>query len=238
MITRRCRMSPDARKAAILDAATRILMTQSWEAVTVADLLKAIGISKGGFYHHFSSKDDVLAAVVLRLADDSIAAGQAGLARPPADPVARFSMFLADSARWELTHAAKIAAIVHMALKAGNESLFMKLAAETKHRRLPLIRALLQEGIDRSAFQIVDVELTADLLMRVARGRWPTFLRARRIADEGDRDTGWGMIRDRVQAEESLTNRLLGLDDGAVRLAPLDEYAALLDPQRELAGLP
>lgn len=235
MKIKRNRMAPDARKTAILEAATRLLTAQPWEEVTVSGILEAAGISKGGFYHHFTSKDDVLAAVIQRLADDSIAAGQASLARVSADPVARFSTFIIEEARWELLHADKIAAICRMAAMEGNAPLLIRLEEENLRRNLPFVRALIEDGIAKSAFHVVDVALTADLMMGIGRMRWPTFLRARGLALAGDRDAGWQMIRERVRAEEGLTNRLLGLPDGAVQFPPLQDYAPLLDPRRGLA---
>ncbi|SDW45702.1 TetR/AcrR family transcriptional regulator [Roseicitreum antarcticum] len=230
MTVKRNRMSPEARKTAILDAATRLLTVQPWENVTVAGIVAAAGISKGGFYHHFISREDVLLAVIQRLADDSVAAGQASLARLETDPVARYSNFLIQEARWELSHAGKIAAIVRMAKQDGNAPLLIRLKEESLRRNLPIVRALIGDGMAKSVFQVVDVGLTADLLLEVGRMRWPTFLRARQLALAGDRASGWQMIRERVRAEEGLTNRLLGLADRAVRFAPVDDYAPLLDP--------
>lgn len=235
MNIKRNRMTADERKSAILDAATVLLTEQPWDNVTVAGLIDAAGISKGGFYHHFTSKDDVLAKVVLRLADDSIAAGQASLARAQADPVDRFATFLREAARWELSHAAKIAVIVRMAMMQGNGPLFTKLGEESLRRCLPVIHSLIKDGIAQSAFQVVDVDLTTELLMHVGRMRWPTFVRAREIASTGDRDTAWQMICERVRAEEGLTNRLLGLRDWTVRLAPLAEYEVLLNTDADFA---
>ncbi|MDR1441751.1 MAG: TetR/AcrR family transcriptional regulator [Bifidobacteriaceae bacterium] len=57
----------DARVAAILDAAQLLFSEKGYEATTVADILEAVGIGKGTFYHYFDSKDEVLEAVVERL---------------------------------------------------------------------------------------------------------------------------------------------------------------------------
>ncbi len=231
MNTKRHRMAADDRRSAILDAATTLLTDQPWEDVTVAGLLDAAGISKGGFYHHFTSKDDVLAEVVLRLSDASISAGEDSLSRCGGTAVERFSAFLAHSARWELSHAAKIAAIVRMAMMEGNGPLFVKLGEESARRCLPLFKALVRDGVAQDAFCVVDTDLTAELLMHIGRMRWPTFLGARRIFADGQRDAAWRMICDRVRVEEGLTNRLLGLESGTVTFPPLTEYWLVLDAE-------
>jgi len=233
--TKRNRMPADARKTAILEAASQLLAERPWEEVTVSGLLDAAGISKGGFYHHFTSREDVLAAVVLRLADDSIAAGQETLSRVGEDPVARFSTFLTETARWELSHAGKILAIVRMAMMEGNAPLFIKLGEESQRRCSPIIRGLIEDGASKSFFNVVDLDLTTELVMNIGRMRWPTFLKAQDIADGGDQEEAWRAISDRVRVEEALTNRLLGLQDRTVRFPPLREYRPLIDQDQDPA---
>jgi TetR/AcrR family transcriptional repressor of nem operon len=45
----------------ILDAASRLFRDKGFDAVTVAEVMKAAGLTHGGFYGHFSSKDDLVA---------------------------------------------------------------------------------------------------------------------------------------------------------------------------------
>jgi TetR/AcrR family transcriptional regulator, transcriptional repressor for nem operon len=45
----------------ILDAAARMFRERGFEGVTVAEVMKAAGLTHGAFYGHFTSKDDLLA---------------------------------------------------------------------------------------------------------------------------------------------------------------------------------
>lgn len=45
----------------ILDSAAELFRAKGFEAVTVAEVMKAAGLTHGGFYGHFSSKDDLVA---------------------------------------------------------------------------------------------------------------------------------------------------------------------------------
>lgn len=45
----------------ILDAAGELFRAKGFEAVSVAEVMKAAGLTHGGFYGHFSSKDDLIA---------------------------------------------------------------------------------------------------------------------------------------------------------------------------------
>lgn len=51
-------------RARILQEASRLFREHGFAAVTVADVMKASGQTHGGFYSHFASKDDLIAATV------------------------------------------------------------------------------------------------------------------------------------------------------------------------------
>jgi TetR/AcrR family transcriptional repressor of nem operon len=45
----------------ILDEASRLFRDKGFDAVSVAEVMKAAGLTHGGFYGHFDSKDDLIA---------------------------------------------------------------------------------------------------------------------------------------------------------------------------------
>jgi TetR/AcrR family transcriptional repressor of nem operon len=48
----------------ILDVASRLFREKGFDAVSVSEVMKAAGLTHGGFYGHFSSKDDLVAETV------------------------------------------------------------------------------------------------------------------------------------------------------------------------------
>jgi TetR/AcrR family transcriptional regulator, transcriptional repressor for nem operon len=63
------RAQTEANHQAIEDAASRLFRERGLDAVTVADVMAEAGLTHGGFYSHFESKDD-LAAAACRAAFD------------------------------------------------------------------------------------------------------------------------------------------------------------------------
>lgn len=59
--------------------ATAKLLRERGSAISVQDVMGAAGLSHGGFYKHFASKDELL-AIAATQAYESVRAGQAGLA--------------------------------------------------------------------------------------------------------------------------------------------------------------
>jgi len=57
----------------ILDAAARLFRERGFEGIGLADLMKEAGLTHGGFYGHFSSKDDLIAQASARELGHSLA---------------------------------------------------------------------------------------------------------------------------------------------------------------------
>ncbi|ROQ17975.1 TetR family transcriptional regulator [Marinimicrobium koreense] len=57
-------MPKAATRQHIIEAADRLFYQQGFEHTSFADIAENVGISRGNFYHHFKSKDDILDAVI------------------------------------------------------------------------------------------------------------------------------------------------------------------------------
>ena len=61
----------DIRKAAIIQAAEQLFYTKGYENTSIQDVLDALKLSKGGFYHHFESKLSLLDAISQQRVENS-----------------------------------------------------------------------------------------------------------------------------------------------------------------------
>lgn len=59
-------MSRSATRERIEEKADALFYEAGFEATSFADIASAVGISRGNFYHHFKSKDEILDAVISR----------------------------------------------------------------------------------------------------------------------------------------------------------------------------
>lgn len=53
-----------SRRQDLIDAAIELFSLQSWEIVTVADIVERAGMTSAAFYYHFSSREQLLEEVV------------------------------------------------------------------------------------------------------------------------------------------------------------------------------
>lgn len=57
----------------ILNSASRLFRDRGFDAVSVAEVMKAAGLTHGGFYGHFSSKDDLIAQTLAHVLAGDVA---------------------------------------------------------------------------------------------------------------------------------------------------------------------
>ena len=55
------RAQAEENRRAVIDAASRLFRERGFDGIGLADLMRAAGLTHGGFYKQFSSKDDLIA---------------------------------------------------------------------------------------------------------------------------------------------------------------------------------
>lgn len=83
----------------IVEAADRLFYEQGFDHTSFADVATAVGISRGNFYYHFKTKDEILDAVVAARLDRTRALLDAWEREgaDPADRIRRFVRILIDN---------------------------------------------------------------------------------------------------------------------------------------------
>src|SRR4029079_4653644 len=76
-------MTPDQRRAAIVDATVRVAVAKGLASTTVRDVAAAMGTSSGLIHHYFASMDDVLAGAVERGVEQDLGLSAAAMAAAP-----------------------------------------------------------------------------------------------------------------------------------------------------------
>ena len=71
----------------ILDAAAQLFRERGFDGIGVADLMKAVGLTHGGFYGHFSSKEDLMAQACARALSRSLEVWSKRADSAPDDPL-------------------------------------------------------------------------------------------------------------------------------------------------------
>lgn len=71
----------------VLDVAARLFRERGFDGIGVADLMKSAGLTHGGFYGQFTSKEDLMAQACARAGQHSLEKFQAAADRTPDSPL-------------------------------------------------------------------------------------------------------------------------------------------------------
>jgi AcrR family transcriptional regulator len=117
--TTRTRLTPEQRRAQLLDLGVQLLATRSLDELSIDLLAEEAGISRGLLYHYFGNKHAFHEAVVRRAADDLIEQ-----TAPPADgePLERMLTSLAAYLDYVVANHEGYLSLVKAAA-GGNETL-------------------------------------------------------------------------------------------------------------------
>src|SRR5438270_698480 len=102
---------PEERRNELLDCAQALFFERGYEQTTVNAVIAKAGVSKGAFYHHFASKEEMLEALAARLAHEGLVRVQGVLEDPSLDALSRLNAFLTQSRRMKVEHAPMIRAM-------------------------------------------------------------------------------------------------------------------------------
>jgi TetR/AcrR family transcriptional regulator, transcriptional repressor for nem operon len=88
----------------VLDTASTLFKEHGFDGIGVADLMKSAGLTVGGFYKNFQSKEDLIAQACQRACDNTLKRWEAHIANPEIEnPLARIgSSYLSTKNRDEL----------------------------------------------------------------------------------------------------------------------------------------
>ncbi len=208
--------SPEVRRNELLDCAQALFFRKGYEATTVADIMERAGVSKGGFYHHFTAKDDLLEALAERLAAEAAdrlrpILGDAGL-----DAVARMNAVLSQARRFKVEDAAAIRAAFDAAFKPGNIVLYHRLNRAVGKVMLPLFAGILTQGKAEGRFRIDDPMTIAEIIMHLGTATHDAVARAIDASGTTHADDAAAVLDERLRQQGIAIDRILGLPDGTL----------------------
>jgi TetR/AcrR family transcriptional repressor of nem operon len=76
-------------KRKLVDAGVKLMRARGFNATTVDDICSAAGVTKGGFFHYFKSKEEIAKAAVTRFREEKAKDFQDAPFRKLADPLDR-----------------------------------------------------------------------------------------------------------------------------------------------------
>ncbi|WP_225708805.1 TetR/AcrR family transcriptional regulator [Bradyrhizobium cenepequi] len=215
-MTRWVKKKPDARRNELLDSAQALFLSKGYEATTVADIMERAGVSKGGFYHHFSAKEYLLEALAERMAADALTRLEPILDERGLDAVARMNAVLSQSRQLKIEDAAAIRAAFDAVFKPENIVLYHRLNRATGKVMLPLFVDILRQGKAEGRFRIDDPATTAEIILHLGASTRDAVARAIEASGTSQLEEAATALDERLRQQGIAIDRILGLPDGTI----------------------
>lgn len=209
--------APEVRRAELVNCAQGLFLTRGYERTSINDVITAAGVSKGAFYHHFRSKEDLLEAIAARFARESVVFIGRVKADHTLDALSRLNRLLSLRREWKREHIAELRAMFTTLLRPENAVLYHRILGAVFEVVTPALAQMIAQGEAEGRFHAGDPRVAAETLLGLANGR-RALIMAALAAAETDPETGVRMIAERIRAEEHIANRVLGLTAGSVDL--------------------
>jgi AcrR family transcriptional regulator len=133
----------------LVGVATELFAAQGYEATSVQQIVQAAGATKGGFYHHFASKDALLFEVYHRVLAEQTRRLEE-IASGPGDPAQRLTAVVADVIATTLENLDELTVYFRSAHALPEDQ---RAAMRAERRRYHLrVRRLIEEGQRSGAF--------------------------------------------------------------------------------------
>lgn len=151
---------PEETVQKILDAALKLFLEKGYEQTTILDIVDNMGgMTRGAFYHHFKSKEEVLDALGDKLFYDDNPFEKAKC-QPNMTGLEKLKYLIANSAEDTDTRKFNI-----MSLQAMESPTFLKRVLEDNRDIVaPLYKELIEEGVRDGSIQTENPKLLSELL--------------------------------------------------------------------------
>ena len=140
------------KRNAILDVAARYITTKGYEQMTTQDILEALQISRGAFYHYFESKQALLMALVERIgeqAEQLVLPIVSDRQMPAQDKLLRFFAVLDQYKR---ENKDLVFAFMRIWYADENALFRQKLYLARIKRLAPLLSQIIRQGVEEGVF--------------------------------------------------------------------------------------
>lgn len=217
----------DERMQEILATARGLFFTKGYDATSINDIISAIGIAKGTFYHYFDSKQDLLLGVADQLTDEGLARVQPDLTDASLAPIEKFNQFFLDSGSWKAENREQMVELMRIISRDENIMLVQKMDEQSIEKVTPLLTQVINEGIEEGVFDTEFPRESAEIILAMG-----VHLSAavRSILLEGHLDAAsLESARVKTRAYERAVERVLGAPAHSMTLIDTTMYEKFAD---------
>lgn len=152
---------PEQTQERIIEASVKLFLEKGYEQTTIQDILDALNLSKGGLYHHFKSKEEILEAVKLKRAQYAIDMLHDIIQNTEA-PNAKERL---KKILYKLGTNTETYAFDTILSQANNPHFVIGALQNAVNQDAPIIAKLIEEGVEDGSLQTLQPDLCAEVFL-------------------------------------------------------------------------
>lgn len=155
---------PDVRKAEILAVAQRLFFSVGYENTSVNSIIQEAGISKGAFYHYFTTKDDLVAALTEQFREQLIVR-LTEILEMPISALEKLNLLFQRTQTEKFKNLDKLKMYFQVLYEDNNIKLTTKVKQNNFETALPLVEQIIQQGVDNREFKVASPRSAAEFVL-------------------------------------------------------------------------
>lgn len=153
--------APEQTQERIVDASVKLFIEKGYEQTTIQDILDALNLSKGGLYHHFKSKEEILEAVKRKRAQYT-----ADLLHDLMENTeARNAKERLKKILFKLGTSTETHAFDTILSQAIHPHLVIGALQNSVHQDAPIVAKLIEDGVQDGSLQTTQPDLCAEVFL-------------------------------------------------------------------------
>ena len=136
-----------ARRNEILDVAQHLVYTKGYEQMSIQDILDALKISKGAFYHYFNSKPALLEAIIDRIGEEAKKRFLPLMDDPSMSAMEKIRIYFRSALQWKATQKDFMLALMRVWYSDDNAIIRQKVVTKMLKWVAPAFAQVIRQGI-------------------------------------------------------------------------------------------
>lgn len=154
------------RREEILQTAQQLFYSTGYDTTSVNMIIQQMGISKGAFYHHFKSKEELLNALTKRFTAEIMMQLDPIMNNPELNALEKLNQIFLRSSILKMERFDFIVTIIKAIYQNTNYLLRQKLNDSNIAASLPLMTEILTQGKEEGVFHIENPAVAARILLQ------------------------------------------------------------------------
>jgi len=159
-----------SRRNEILDAARTLIYTKGYEQMSIQDILDALKISKGAFYHYFDSKQALLDGLIEQMLDEAELVLRPIVEAKDLSAVEKMQRYLDTGGRWKVAQKAFMLDLLRVWHTDSNSLVRQKQETAAMKRIAPMLTEIICQGIAEGAFTTKYPDQFGSMVLGLSRG--------------------------------------------------------------------